>query len=607
MKRFKFGWIYLLLLIFVLLIQFFGVLQNAENSTQDALFQTGRKVSSKIYIIGIDEETLDHYGPFDTWSREKMADLVSLLSADEKNAPAVIGIDVGYFGKKDPVVDDKLVAAVRKAGNVVLTSTATFGNVAGQGNQIVLLEEPFEELKEAAAASGHANVQMDPDGVVRHAMGSLPYQGQSIRSFDTHILEQYLQYKGETFTENSPGAFSLTKPSYYIPYAGKPRAYYGSIGAGCSFYKVLEGTYPTQAFRGSIVLVGAYASGTQDNYYSAIDKDTQMYGVEIHANIVNQLIDDEQKTELPSMMRLLVTLALGILSIIAVSFLPTGWAISVVLALTGGYIGLVKLLYQSADVLLPILYPAIAAVLILIAFILIRYLVIHREKQRIISNYGKYLSPEIARSIADIGEENLSLGGIKKDIAVLFVDIRSFTTLSESLPPERVFEMLNQYLTITTKAIFDQKGTVDKFIGDATMGVFNAPLDLEDYTYRAVMAGLEMVELSKHLDEKLPEDLRGRVAFGVGINCGEAVVGNIGTDFRMEYTAIGDTVNTASRLEGQAKGGTVIVSEAVMNRVSDRIEFESMGSVKLKGKADEVNIYRAVAPKDATAFLNPSN
>ena len=217
-----------------------------------------------------------------------------------------------------------------------------------------------------------------------------------------------------------------------------------------------------------------------------------------------------------------------------------------------------------------------------------------REKSRNVANYGKYLSPEVAATIAERGEDSLRLGGTKKDIAVLFVDIRGFTTLSESLPPEKVVEMLNSYLAVTTSAIFNNKGTVDKFIGDATMGVFNAPLDLDDYTYRAVCAGLEMAENAKVFAENLADDLKGRVGFGVGINCGDAVVGNIGTSFRMEYTAIGDTVNTASRLEGQAKAGEVIVSDAVYQRVRDRIEFEDRGYVKLKGKADEVKIYRAV-------------
>ena len=591
MKKVLGSWPYILILIAVLTLQSFGVLNFGENALADAYYQDGERVSPKIFVIGIDEETLSEYGSFDTWSRDKTADLINLLSENSDDAPAVIAIDVGFYGNKDSLIDDKLSEAVKNAGNVVLASSATFGSVVNQGKQVVVYEEPYESLKNSAYAIGHTNVSFDDDGVVRHALGDITYNGKTISSFGYEIYKAYQSYKGET-ADNALG-----RKQFYINYSGESRAYYGSVGAGCSFYKVLEGSYPVKAFKGAIVLIGAYASGTQDNYYSAIDKETQMYGVEIHANIVNQLLDGIYKKELTFPQNLFTTILLGIITISAVSIFRNQIAIPLVLAVSGIYVFLCKLFYDRLNIILAILSPILVALIILIAHIILSYFLVHKEKQRIIANYGKYLSPEIARHIADIGEGALSLGGIKKDIAVLFVDIRGFTPLSESLPPERVVEMLNSYLQITTSAIFKFQGTVDKFIGDATMGVFNAPLDLEDYTFKAVMAGLEMATMSESLDEKLPDDLKGKVGFGVGINCGDAIVGNVGTDFRMEYTAIGDTVNTASRLEGQAKAGTVIISEAVYERIKDRINCEDAGKVKLKGKAEEVKIYRATGEK----------
>ena len=591
MKKILKSWPYLLILIIVLLLQSFHILDSTENLISDSFYQDGERVSPKIFVIGIDEETLSRYGSFDTWSREKMAELVELLSENKDNAPAVIAIDVGFYGNKDIEIDDRFCEAVKNAGNVVLASSATFGNVAGQGNQVIVYEEPFENLKNSAYAVGHTNVFFDNDGVARHALGDIRYNNRTISSFGYEIYKAYKSAKNET-ADNSFG-----REQFYINYSGKPRAYYGSVGAGCSFYKVLEGSYLVQAFKGNIVLIGAYASGTQDNYYSAIDKETQMYGVEIHANIVNQLLDGIYKKELTFPINLISTLLMGIAAIIIVSFFKNQISIPLIVVLSSAYVYLCKLFYDKLNIILVIMAPVITAIVILIAHILLSYFLVHREKQRIIANYGKYLSPEVARQIADIGEGALSLGGIKKDIAVLFVDIRGFTPLSESLPPERVMEMLNSYLKITTTAIFKYEGTVDKFIGDATMGVFNAPLDLEDYTYKAVMAGLEMARMSKSLDENLPDDLKGRVGFGVGINCGEAIVGNVGTDFRMEYTAIGDTVNTASRLEGQAKAGTVIISEAVYERIKDRINCVDAGKVSLKGKAEEAQIYEVLGEK----------
>lgn len=190
------------------------------------------------------------------------------------------------------------------------------------------------------------------------------------------------------------------------------------------------------------------------------------------------------------------------------------------------------------------------------------------------------------------GEDALKLGGQKKDIAVLFVDVRGFTPLSEGLDPEEVVEILNRYLERTTKAVFDHGGTVDKFIGDATMALFNAPLDLDDYVLNAVRTGLDMAAASNELAPEIEVKTGRKVGLGIGINCGEAVVGNIGTSKRMEYTAIGSTVNMAARLEGKAKAGEVIISPHVYERIKDRIEVTSLGPVELKGISELQELYR---------------
>ena len=179
----------------------------------------------------------------------------------------------------------------------------------------------------------------------------------------------------------------------------------------------------------------------------------------------------------------------------------------------------------------------------------------------------------------------------RRDIAVLFVDIRGFTPLSESLKPEQVVEILNEYLNLTTNAIFKNSGTLDKFIGDATMAVFNAPFALEDYEFKAVCAAWDIVAGAKALERSCMERFGKSVAFGVGVNCGEAVVGNIGCDFRMDYTAIGDTVNTAARLEANAGRGKVYISEELRNRLGDRITVEEVGEIPLKGKSKGIFVY----------------
>jgi len=155
-----------------------------------------------------------------------------------------------------------------------------------------------------------------------------------------------------------------------------------------------------------------------------------------------------------------------------------------------------------------------------------------------------------------------------------------------------VVEILNEYLALTTQAIFKNGGTLDKFIGDATMAVFNAPFDLDDYIYRAVCTARDIAAGSEELKEKLLARYGKTVSFGIGVNCGNAVVGNIGCDFRMDYTAIGDTVNTAARLESNAKRGQILISQDVYEAVKDRVEVTEVGVIPLKGKSNEVFVYQ---------------
>lgn len=173
--------------------------------------------------------------------------------------------------------------------------------------------------------------------------------------------------------------------------------------------------------------------------------------------------------------------------------------------------------------------------------------------------------------------------------------------MSESLKPEQVVKILNEYLALTTASILQNNGMLDKFIGDATMAVFNAPLDLDDYVFRAVQAALDMRRGAEKLAEKLQEQFGKTVSFGIGVNCGEAVIGNIGCEFRMDYTAIGDTVNTAARLESRAKPREILISQVVYDAVKDRIVAEEVGPMELKGKSNTVMVYRVLDVKEGAS------
>jgi adenylate cyclase len=238
--------------------------------------------------------------------------------------------------------------------------------------------------------------------------------------------------------------------------------------------------------------------------------------------------------------------------------------------------------------------PLIALVSYVYA-IAINYITEKARKQKVLNAFRKYVAPQIVEEISKKGEFEIELGGRNRDIAVLFVDIRGFTTMSEALEPETVVEILNEYLSLTTKAIFDNSGTLDKFVGDATMAVFNSPFDLEDYVFKAVCAAMDIVKGGEELEKVLFEKYGRSVGFGVGVNCGPAVVGNVGCDFRMDYTAIGDTVNTSARLEANAKKGQVLISDEVYRRLEGRIEVKEVGELALKGKSKGFMVYEVVS------------
>lgn len=579
-----------ILLPVLLLCQCFGVLQTLEYQLQDHRYQTGGLVSPEIYVIGIDEETLMEYGAWQSWGREKMAELITLLNSDEEAAPAVIGVDVGYFGNSGEAEDTALAEAASIRDNVVMTSYVTFGTkIEEQGEASFAVSEgvqtceiPYPELAEQVSW-GFSNVPLDPDGIVRHSLYQVSMEGGRIYSFASEL---YRKYMGEL-----PACIKSGKEIGYIPFSGYPYDYYGSATAGLSFSSVLKGEIPKEMFAGSIVLIGPYSAGMMDSYYTAVQHDIAMYGVEVHANILQAFLEENEKQETGMRLSVLITLAMLCFGFLVWQGKKAALAIAATLAAETGYWLLAGKVYEHGYIL-PLLYPMLAAGMMFVGQVILQYETEYRAKKHMQTVFGRYVSDSVVSSIVKGGEDALKLGGQKKDIAVLFADVRGFTPLSEGLDPQSVVEILNKYLEWTTKAVFDHGGTVDKFIGDATMAIFNAPLDLDDYVLNAVKTGLDMARASNELADEMERRSGRKVGLGIGINCGEAVIGNIGTSKRMEYTAIGSTVNMASRLEGRAKAGEVIISPYVYERLKGRIEVTSLGAQQLKGISEPVELYR---------------
>ena len=570
---------------------YFGTAGFWDMGISDRLNQRETVTNKKIYIIGIDDKTLDQYGPVSTWSREIPAKLVSLLNGAEDVHPAVIGFDVIYSEEADGQADDYFAEACREAGNVVAAMSFSFkeqpekgedGKVIYNPYYVDHVIEPYDSLKNEVLC-GFANTFVDTDGYVRQAMAYLDHEGERKYSLSSQVYQVYQESRGEKAV--FPETYGRNN-RFYFAYSGKAGGY-----SVVSMADVLDGTVDAAIFRDAVVLVGAYAVGMQDSYMPAIAHNSQMYGVEIHANIIEALL--EGRTQLPVspfVYALVAALLCGLFYVFSgkLRLLHSAMLLAVLTILD---LIFAREMYVKGWIVPTILLPVCLWVIYLVQMVR-RYLSEIMRRHRVINVFKQYVAPQVVDKISKDKDFKLVIGGENRHIAVLFVDIRGFTTMSESLKPEEVVEILNEYLGLTTKAIFDNGGTLDKFVGDATMAVFNAPFDLDDYIFRAVATAWDMQAGADVIAEKFHKRYGKSVSFGIGVNCGNAVVGNIGCDFRMDYTAIGDTVNTAARLESNARPGQILISSEVYEAVKDRVTVTPIGEIPLKGKSKGVFVYQ---------------
>lgn len=589
--RFKTAVIAIAVVLAAAVFHYLGAAGSWGMGVSDRLNQRGTVTNKKIFIIGIDDKTLERYGPVNTWSRELSAQLVEILNADDNVRPAVIGFDVLYSERGDREGDAHFARACAEGGNVVAATSFVFketpekdekGRIIYNPFYVDYVITPYKELSESVD-KGYANTMVDSDGYVRQAMTHLDHEGERVYSLSSQVYKQYQESQGKEAV--FPDTYGRNN-RYYFSYSGKPGGY-----NTVSMADVLDGTIDGKLFKDAVVLVGAYAVGMQDSYTPAITHNSQMYGVEIHANIIEALLEERTQTPIsPFAYGMLAGILCGLffIGMRKLKIIPATLVLAVAVILD---IVFARVMYVRGSIVPVILLPS-AFTLIYLARMIQGYLAEILRRRRVVNVFKQYVAPQVVDKISKDRDFELVLGGENRHVAVLFVDIRGFTTMSESLQPEEVVEILNEYLSLTTRAIFDNGGTLDKFVGDAAMAVFNAPFDLDDYIFRAVCTAWDMKAGSDAIADKFERRFGKSVAFGIGVNCGDAVVGNIGCEFRMDYTAIGDTVNTAARLESNAKRGQILISEQVYEAVKDRVLATPIGEIPLKGKTNGVFVYQ---------------
>jgi len=353
----------------------------------------------------------------------------------------------------------------------------------------------------------------------------------------------------------------------------------------------------TMAAGNKIVMVGAFAKGVASD-----EKPTPyglMYGIELHANALNTILMDNFIRPVPRWADVAVLVLLVLVVAFMSSRLSTVLSFFGTLFIVAAYFFGVSMIFEDKALLFNFSSPAMSMVFTFVAIVVYRAMTEERDKRQIRETFGKYVSPKVVDQLVDNPPE---LGGVDKQLTVLFSDIRGFTTLSESMSPQELVNHLNVYLTAMTDTILDYGGTLDKYVGDEVMCFWGAPIPQEDHAVLACKCALRQMQRLKELNEGWPEAIR--INIGIGLNSGIMTVGNMGSPIRMNYTLMGDNVNLGARLEGTNKeyGTNVIISEYTYGLVKDHFVVRELDNIRVKGKNKPVLIYELV---DCVESLDP--
>jgi adenylate cyclase len=618
---------------------------------EDRFFAEDSPPASDVVIVGIDDKTIAALGHF-PFSRDAYA--ATLTALQNAGASAVV-FDVGfsepYTG--DQKFHDALVGAARSKLPVILaygSADLTYGdhkliqatrdaggNLKPTQDELPIrlfrcadsspTSNPYAPCAQKISESAAANITADSDGVVRRmpifVEPACHQQGKnceaSINSISVAAYRQYflqdqadavqLQWtpQGATFGQ------AWTKPLWVDDQGQALIHYYGvpgdfeRHGQYFSMSDVAAANVPPDKLKGKVVLIGAYnATGLHDEkLVPTHNGDVFMQGIEIHANFVstlqNQLRGGFLQPE-PSAAVLLVMLVLGVLMGWVVARLSVVWGAVASAGVLTSYTATWYLGGQEALSIVPnVFHTWLVIAGTYTGVTAYRFLYEDREKRKVTAIFGQYLKPELVQRLAAVRTlDELQLGGERRELSLLFCDIRGFTSMSETMPAEDVVQVATEYLSDLTSIIFKWDGTIDKYVGDEIVAVWNAPHDQREHALLAVRCAYEMISHAPQLQAKLLAMNLPPIRYGIGINTGPAVWGNLGSHARRQFTALGDTVNTAARFCGAAGPFELLIGEPTYELCKDHIAVEMAPGIQLKGKSAETfKIYRVVAIRES--------
>jgi adenylate cyclase len=616
----------------------------------------------RIVIVEIDEKSLAAQGRW-PWPRDKVARLVDQLmdhygvalvafdvvfaEPEEASALALLDELTGELAANDRALQkryeqlrprydhDSALAESLDGRNVILGVFFTGGGESGgsetagepptplfprgsfTGRNIPFVTASgyaanLAQLQEKAFATGHLMALPDTDGLVRRVPMLYEYDGKFYESLSMSVARNVLGVKGVVpgYPDDSRSGRGYSelewleigdrripvdaRVSALIPFRGRKGSF-----SYVSATDVITGVAPASLLEGRIVLVGATAAGLLDLRATPVQGDYP--GVEVHANMITGILDGTIK-ENPAYTlgaEFLLVLVSGLLMALLLPVLSPILSGVMTLVLLGSIVTVNLLVWQYAN----FVFPLAASVLTILALFLFNmwyaYFFEARGKRKLAGLFGEYIPPELVEEMSQ-NPESYTLESQNRELTVLFSDVRDFTSISEGLSAGELSELMNAYLSAMTRVIYDHRGTVDKYIGDAIMAFWGAPIDDPDHPRNALYSALRMVSQVRVLAKEFRERGWPELHIGIGINTSDMNVGNMGSSFRRAYTVLGDGVNLASRLEGLTKtyGVSIIVSRATRDAVP-ALAYRELDRVRVKGRDKPVSIYEPLGPGDA--------
>jgi len=601
------------------------------------------QTSFPVVIVDIDEDSLKALGQW-PWPRTVVADMVDRLTQagavaigfdvifaePDRMSPALAaqsfhGIDDDTRAKLDslPSNDDILAQAVKRSRVVLGQSGApepsptppgeatlqTGFAVRGPDPKPYLVEFPgllrnVPALEKAAAGRGLLSIKPEHDGIVRRVPVIMEAQDTMVPALTLDMLRVVTHSGAILVRVDDAGVRAVAVPGLEIPTDrnGQLLIHFNKHNPArfVSAKDVLAGTVPADRFRGKLVLIGTSAIGLLDLKTTPLD--AAIAGVEVHAQILESILTKSLLTH-PNYAigaELAVAVLFGLAIIIAAPMLSATTVVALGAILIVGLVGISAYLFVANNLLIDFTYPLISSWLIYLVLTFVNYFREQKQRQQIRSAFGYYLSPHMVEQLAR-APEKLVLGGEERRMTILFSDVRGFTAISERYKddPQGLTRLMNRFLTPLTNAIIDRNGTIDKYIGDAIMAFWNAPVDDAEQEANACDAALAMLTRAEELNVELKREAAANggdympLRIGIGLNTGPCVVGNMGSDFRFNYSVLGDTVNVASRLESRTKDYRlpVVIGSRTADGAKQKFATMEIDLIKVKGKKDPEAVF----------------